>query len=179
MDTPAVITDKTHPIEMTWIIIYGVIFSPLFALLMAPFIFMILGPILFFFACYTQINHHIPGFLISYIIAIPTTMVFVILGVKNTHYEFNEQFVVFKQGIISKSERHIPYARVQHLNLSQGLIGRWLGFATIRIGTAAEGGSQAKEIEFLGLLYKNALEIKRMVLERYKASSINDGSSGL
>ncbi len=180
MNISSVITDKTHPIEMTCIFIYAVIFAPFLALFLAPFLFMILGPVLFFFYCYTHVHYHIPGFLISYIIVIPAAMAIVILSAKNIHYEFNEQFVIYRKGIISKSERHIPYSKIQHVILSQGLISRRLGLATISISTAAEGGTISNEIDVPCLLYKNALEVKDLVLSRYKANSANtDGLSGL
>lgn len=174
MDTPTAITDKTHPIEITCVAIYAVIFAPLVSLFLAPFIWIVFSPFIFL------LYHKITGFMVFYAIGIIAAIALIILSAKNIHYEFNEQFVIYRKGIISKSERHIPYARVQHIILSRGLIIRWLGFATIRIGTAAEGGSLLNEIAIPGLLYKNALEIKDVVLARYKTNSINNGRlSGL
>jgi hypothetical protein len=92
------------------------------------------------------------------------------------------------------------YGRIQNICVSQGIINRLLGLASISIETASEGagakfiaqdskskanlagallGFHSNRIGIPGILYKNALEIKDVVMERIKLNPIDDAQSGL
>ena len=43
-----------------------------------------------------------------------------------------------KKGVIAKSENHLPYRAVQDVSVSQGIIERMLGIATVKIENAAQ-----------------------------------------
>lgn len=52
-------------------------------------------------------------------------------------FSFLPDYIVTKQGIIAKAENHLPYRSVQDVSVSQGIIERMLGLATVRIENAA------------------------------------------
>ncbi len=58
----------------------------------------------------------------------------------NFSFEFTDEYIVVRSGILSRSESHTPYRSVQDVLISQGLIDRLFGIATVTIQNAANGG---------------------------------------
>ncbi|MDD5566377.1 MAG: PH domain-containing protein [Candidatus Omnitrophica bacterium] len=203
MVSPKIITEITHPIERRWviktclvIIVVGIL--ALCLVIMPGIIFKArfdssdtmantLGFGLFFF------------FYCMVIIGQPLNVVF---SKKNYHYTIGEKFIILKQGIFSKSERHIPYGRIQCVYLCQSLLNRMLGLASIGIETASEGAGVAfledkkknqqegasfmlplgffnNRIGIPGLSYDNAVDLRDTLRELIKSNPIEDGQSGL
>jgi len=59
-------------------------------------------------------------------------------------YRLGDDELVIQQGIVTRNERHVPYARVQNVDLVQNLIHRWLGVAEARFETA--GGEEPEAV---------------------------------
>ena len=59
-----------------------------------------------------------------------------------------------REGVLFRSERHVPYARIQNLNLVRNPLHRWLGVAEVHVETA--GGSKPEAI--LRVLSLDAVE---------------------
>ncbi len=60
-----------------------------------------------------------------------------------------------RQGLLWRREVNVAYRRIQDIHLTNGLIQRWLGLATVSIQTAA--GSATPEITIEGVLEAEAL----------------------
>jgi putative membrane protein len=58
-------------------------------------------------------------------------------------YRFEGGALVLKEGVLSRRLREIPYARIQHVELTQGPLQRWLGVAVVAI----QSGGNAEEAE--------------------------------
>lgn len=58
----------------------------------------------------------------------------------NFHFAFQPEFVLQKEGVITRSERHLPYKSIQDVTLRQGIIERILGLSTVVIENAAQSG---------------------------------------
>jgi putative membrane protein len=58
-------------------------------------------------------------------------------------YRFDDGALVLKQGVLSRRLREIPYARIQHVELTQGPLQRLLGVAVVAI----QSGGNAEEAE--------------------------------
>ncbi len=58
-------------------------------------------------------------------------------------YRFEGGALVLKEGVLSHRMREIPYARIQHVELTQGPLQRWLGVAVVTI----QSGGNAEEAE--------------------------------
>jgi len=59
-------------------------------------------------------------------------------------YRLGEDELVIRQGIVTRNERHVPYGRIQNIDLVQNLLQRWLGVAEARFETA--GGEEPEAV---------------------------------
>ena len=59
-------------------------------------------------------------------------------------YRFDRHEIVVARGLIWKRERHIPYARVQNIELVQHAAHRLAGVAVVRLDTGAGAGAEAE-----------------------------------
>lgn len=58
-------------------------------------------------------------------------------------YRLDPEELVVRTGIFARSERHIPYDRIQNIDLVQNPLHRWLDVAVVRIETASGGTPEA------------------------------------
>lgn len=70
---------------------------------------------------------------------ISTPIVF--LWIKNLKYEIDEEKVIINKGIISKTEKNIPYRAITDFVLHRSLFDRILNIASIRVQTAGQSVS--------------------------------------
>jgi membrane protein YdbS with pleckstrin-like domain len=190
------ITDKTYPIETKWIKKSAIITAPFFTFFLAFLlggIFSMITDILN--SASSQVSYNFKIFIVFFVVGIiifpPITYGYLILRRINFNYEFREEFIMFKQGILTKSERTVPYGRIQHIVLSQGPIDRLMRLASLTIETASEGGGAnlaqayplfgfaSNTIRIPGLSYANALKFKESLMEFMKKNPIDDAQSGL
>lgn len=61
-----------------------------------------------------------------------------VLWVKNYHYEFGKDFILYRTGVLAISETHMPYNSIQNVVTKQTLTDRILGLADIVIENAAQ-----------------------------------------
>jgi putative membrane protein len=52
-------------------------------------------------------------------------------------YRFGRDDIVIREGIVTRNERHIPYSRIQNIDLVQNPLHRLLGVAEVRLETAS------------------------------------------
>ncbi|MDI5897564.1 PH domain-containing protein [Flavobacterium yafengii] len=88
-------------------------------------------------------------------------VVFSIIGFKKKGFAFREHDVLFRHGIIATNTIVIPYNRVQHVALHEGLIPRYFGLAKIEIFTA---GGSSSDIEIPGIEKEKAENIKQLLM---------------
>lgn len=69
--------------------------------------------------------------------------------------------VVLRSGIVSRTERHVPFDRVQDLRLEQGVLHRLLRVATVHVETA--GGGQGAEASLAVLSLPQAERLRDAV----------------
>jgi putative membrane protein len=58
-------------------------------------------------------------------------------------YRFDPEEMVVRKGWIFRSERHIPYARIQNIDAVENVFHRLLGVADVRVETASGGKAEA------------------------------------
>jgi putative membrane protein len=75
----------------------------------------------------------------------------------NYTYRFEDDGLVVRKGIVTRNERHVPYARIQNVNLVQGPLHRLLGVAEVRLETA--GGTEPEAV--MRVLSLDAVETLR------------------
>lgn len=95
------------------------------------------------------------------------TAVFVIalllsrISFKKKAYAFRNHDVIFRSGIIATNTMVIPYNRVQHVALHEGLIARFFGLAKVEIFTA---GGVSSDLEIPGIAKAEAENIKQLLM---------------
>ena len=65
------------------------------------------------------------------------------------HYDFDEEGISMRWGIIFRREITLTYARIQDIHLTSNIIERWLRLARIQIQTASASASAEMTIEGL------------------------------
>jgi uncharacterized protein len=83
------------------------------------------------------------------------------LRFNKTGFAFRNHDVLFKHGVIATNTIVIPYNRVQHVALHEGLISRYFGLAKIEIFTA---GGVSSDIEIPGIEKQQAENIKQLLM---------------
>ena len=79
----------------------------------------------------------------------------------NKGFAFRDHDVLFKSGFIARNTIVIPYNRVQHVAIHEGLVSRYFGLAKIEIFTA---GGNSGDIEIPGLDKEQAENIKQLLM---------------
>jgi DNA-binding XRE family transcriptional regulator/membrane protein YdbS with pleckstrin-like domain len=76
------------------------------------------------------------------IVGIPTiiVMIWATLYVNSFEYEFTNQFIYVKSGVLTKNRVSIPFSRVQNINVTQGILDRLFNIHSIKIETAGSSG---------------------------------------
>lgn len=87
--------------------------------------------------------------------AFPVTLVALYIKYRTLRYRFDDEGVWRRQGLLWRREVNVAYRRIQDIHLTNGLIQRWLGLATVSIQTAA--GSATPEVTIEGVLEAEAL----------------------
>ena len=88
-------------------------------------------------------------------------LLFSILSYKKKAFAFRNHDVIYRWGIIATNTIIIPYNRVQHVALHEGLISRYFGLAKVEIFTA---GGNSSDIEIAGIAKEEAENIKQLLM---------------
>ena len=83
------------------------------------------------------------------------------ISFKNKGFAFRTHDVIYRSGAIAVTTIIIPYNRVQHVALHEGLLARKLGLATVEIFTA---GGDSSDVKIPGLEKEHAEKIKKLLV---------------
>ena len=72
-------------------------------------------------------------------IALLISLVYTPIYYNSISYEVNAKEFVIRDGVFGRSEKSLPYSKVQHVVVSQSFWDRWLGIADVNIQTAGQG----------------------------------------
>jgi membrane protein YdbS with pleckstrin-like domain len=98
---------------------------------------------------------------IAYVVLLFIVLFFCRLGFKKKGFAFRNHDVLFRHGIIATNTLVIPYNRVQHVALHEGVLSRFFGLAKIEIFTA---GGSSSDIEIPGIAKEQAENIKQLLM---------------
>ncbi len=73
-----------------------------------------------------------------FLVAVPPTLTYLIF-----RYTLADDEIVIRDGLFTRTERHIPYARIQNVDLVQNPLHRAFGVAQVRVETASGGKPEA------------------------------------
>lgn len=99
--------------------------------------------------------------LIGLLILLVLILLFSRIAFNKKGYAFRNHDVLFRQGVIATNTMVIPYNRIQHVALHEGLIPRAFGLAKIEIFTA---GGNSSDIEIPGIAKEQAENIKQLLM---------------
>jgi len=88
-------------------------------------------------------------------------------------YRLGREELVVREGIVTRNERHIPYSRIQNIDLVQNPLHRMLGVAEARLETAS-GDKPEAVIRVLSLQAVERMRA-RVFEERDRAAAVTDG----
>lgn len=88
-------------------------------------------------------------------------LLFARIGYRKKGFAFRDHDVLYREGIISTNTMVIPYNRIQHVALHEGMISRMFGLAKVEIFTA---GGHSSDIEIPGIEKEQAENIKQLLM---------------
>jgi uncharacterized protein len=89
------------------------------------------------------------------LLAFPVTLIALWIKYRTMRFRFDDEGVWRAQGLLWRREVNVAYRRIQDIQLTSGLLQRWMGLATVSIQTAA--GSASPEVTIDGVLEAEAL----------------------
>jgi len=131
------ISSNTYPLTGKWLAI------KLVGRLISPFVY---WAILIFFI-FARLANDVPSdyywmYVLGYIAVSLLSAIIHIIGLflwkKNYAFNFTPDNIYYRQGVISLSEKHMPYSSIQDVTVQQGVIERFVGLAKVRIENAAQ-----------------------------------------
>jgi membrane protein YdbS with pleckstrin-like domain len=108
-----------------------------------------------------EFSSFISEFCIVYVVLLLMVLFFSRMSFKKKGFAFRTHDVLFRHGIIATNTLVIPYNRVQHVALHEGLLSRFFGLAKIEIFTA---GGSSSDIEIPGIAKEQAENIKQLLM---------------
>ncbi len=129
------VSNTTYPIQGAWMVrsvIGAVVSSGIFGALISWYIQIKLS---------TDNGPHIPFLLVFLVITVlwfVLHLVGLLLWKSNYRFQFLPEYIQFNTGVISRSERHLPYKSIQDVSISQTILDRVFGLANVTIENAAQ-----------------------------------------
>ncbi|WP_330441713.1 PH domain-containing protein [Flavobacterium sp. C4GT6] len=119
-----------------------------------------------------EVHPYIIPAVIVYLLLLLITIVFVNLSFKNREYAFRTHDVIYKKGVLATTTTIIPYNRVQHVALHEGIFSRKFGLAAIEVFTA---GGDSSDVKIAGIEKEQAENIKQLLVGKIlKQSTPNE-----
>lgn len=124
--------------------------------------FFVLGVAMGFLLYFNKEITEVRWFIVAaFIVLLLLTVVFSRIGFKKRGFAFREHDVLFQSGVIATKTIVIPYNRVQHVALHEGMVARYFGLAKVEIFTA---GGSSSDIEIPGIEKEQAENIKQLLM---------------
>lgn len=118
------LTKNDFPIQNIWI------FKSFFSIVLYFLVFLFI----------TRSIFEVVFYLIFFIIASAFSSAFMYIRVNAFNFEFKENMVTLRQGILSKQQRDMQYSTIQNIIIKRDLFSRLLGLASFTFENAAGGG---------------------------------------
>lgn len=113
-------------------------------------------------------EENLPNYVLILIISAITFLilystVITVLGFPCKGYLVREKDVSFKKGLISYKQTSVPFNRIQHVEVNQGIIAKLLKLSSVKIYTA---GGTASDLSIPGLPVGTAHNLKAFLSEK-------------
>jgi membrane protein YdbS with pleckstrin-like domain len=113
-------------------------------------------------------DEKIPGLILAAIISgivilIAYSITISILGFPKKGYLLREKDVSYKSGLITYKQISVTFNRIQHVEVSQGILGKLFHLSSVKIYTA---GGNASDLSIPGLNVSDAQKLKAFISEK-------------
>lgn len=113
-------------------------------------------------------EENIPGFVLAIIISVISILIIysitiTILGFPRKGYLVREKDISFKKGLISYKQTSVPFNRIQHVEVSQGILAKIFKLSSVKIYTA---GGTSSDLSIPGLPVETAHNLKAFLSEK-------------
>jgi hypothetical protein len=109
-----------------------------------------------------------PGVILAFVITgiavvIVYSTVISVLGFPKKGYLLRERDISYKTGLIFYKQISVTFNRIQHVEISQGILGKIFHLSSVKIYTA---GGNASDLSIPGLLSTDAQKLKAFISEK-------------
>lgn len=129
-------------------------------------VFLIVFLALFFlikFKLQEEIPEYISYFYILYFIVFPYVLLISFFGFKKRKYAVREKDISYKSGFFFKKVTTVPFSRIQHIEVEEGVFSRIYNLASLSVYTA---GDSSDDLDIGGLNKEEALKIKEFISQK-------------
>ena len=110
----------------------------------------------------------LPGLIIAAIVTgivvlIIYSIIISLLGFPKKGYLLRENDISFKTGLIYYKQISVTFNRIQHVEVSQGILAKLFGLSSVKIFTA---GGSASDLSIPGLLTADAQKLKAFISDK-------------
>jgi len=130
------------------------------------FVFSIILTVLFFINYFNFFKVITPYFYLIYflfIVAFIFVILFKFIGFKKRKYAIRDRDITYINGVLVKTTTTVPFSRIQHIEVDEGLLSRYFKLASLSLFTA---GDSSDDLEIKGITKKEALEIKEFISQK-------------
>ncbi len=173
------ISNKIYPLKGKWIAL------KLVNRIISPFVYW--AALMFFLFAKSNgdadffsfsISTYILLYLIASILSAIIHSIAFMIWTKNYTFNFTKENIYFRQGVISISEKHMPYSSIQDVTVRQGIIERFLGLGSVVIENAAQQIVTTKGVIFTGVVIQGiSIEDANKITNILKSTVIGKSNS--
>jgi len=87
-------------------------------------------------------------------------MIYYYIGFSRRKYALREKDILYKNGVLIKTITTVPFNRIQHIEIDEGLFSRMFKLASVDIFTA---GNQGTDLSIKGISKEKAEKIKEYI----------------
>lgn len=170
-------TETTRPVSMEWIFQPYILRFDLIIWIVVLLLFNVAGNLLYVVILF--------GFILITLLSMPFGVLVRYLDRKYLFYKISPDLIWLKRGIINRTEKNIPFTRIQNVVIRRSLKDVCMDLATVMIENAASSGLVITQIDATysnmvlipGLKYSDAIYIRNEVLKNFKQSNRKSDSN--
>jgi membrane protein YdbS with pleckstrin-like domain len=113
-----------------------------------------------YFNLFEEISSYVYIFYIVFIAVFIIVNLLIYVGFKKRKYAVREKDITYKSGIFLRKLTTVPFSRIQHIEVDEGLFSRFFKLASLSVFTA---GDSSDDLVIKGITKQTALEIKEFI----------------
>lgn len=119
-----------------------------------------------YFNVFKEINSFTYLFYVVFIVVFILINLFLYAGFKQRKYAVRDKDISYKSGVFIRKLTTVPFSRIQHIEVNEGVFSRFFKLASLSVFTA---GDSSDDLVIKGITKETALQIKEFI-----SSKINE-----